>query len=231
LNRDLGTTNLEDLLIWASEVLKNLKDSKHGHFQRDLYKTFLLGIRVRDINDLALIRFDFHAVKAVYSASDSRDMGVFSILTDVPEMALRYKQIEGISDKHIYLGKMLGQIDSTFEMLSSDDLPETQILESVLHNWRYMISQTMDTLKGRSDLKLSLRTKKVIPQNTVTLLLGLENVGESLAENLVVSVMPSPSYRIVDKTKKTMMLARNRHDALEFRIKPSKRKTFKGKFH
>ncbi|MEE9151343.1 MAG: ATP-binding protein, partial [Thermoplasmata archaeon] len=151
---------------------------------------------------------------------------MFDTLEELSEMALGYKQIEGLSDKHIYLGKMLSSVDSALENIEEGNLPGAKIHKLVLLNWRGVLSHTMDGLKGKADLRILLRTKKVLPLDTLTLLLGLENTGESLAENLVVEVMSSPSYKIIDKFKKIRMLPHERKDSVEFRIKPKEKKDF-----
>jgi HEAT repeat protein len=226
---DLTKLNLEKHLSSQLDDINDVGTIKYSDCVYNLFSTLLSGIRVRDINDLAMIRFKTRSISPIYGSSEDEE-DIFEILESLPEMALRYKQIEGLSDRHIYLSKMLSSIDSKLEVLPGDLSSETYILSNVLHNFRQVVSDTMDVLKGRSDLKISLRTKKVLPQDTITLLLGLENTGESLAENINVQLMPSPSYKIVDKTKEIMMLAHEREDAVEFRIKPSKKKTFRVKF-
>ncbi|UCE72901.1 MAG: HEAT repeat domain-containing protein [Methanomassiliicoccales archaeon] len=225
-----GESNLESKLIEALEVLGRISTLKHSHEVEKVFKTFLHGIRARNINDIALVKFDSEPIKTIYASVDSQGSSNFEVLEMVPEMALRYKQIEGLSDKHIYMGKMLSSIDTGFENLPEEKYLEMDILNQVLHNWRVVLSSAMDALKGSANLKIVLRTKKVLPLDTLTLLLGIENTGESLAENLMVRLMPSPSYKIIDKTGQIGMLGHNRKDAVEFRIKPTKKRDFRVRF-
>jgi AAA+ ATPase superfamily predicted ATPase len=229
LAKDPGKLNLEIFLADSQRILKRIKSLKHRECVKSLYSAFLYGIRVRDLNDLALIRFETKSILPIYGF-ERDNIPIFEVLENLPEMALRYKQIEGLSDKHIYLGKMLATIDSTLEIVPEDHGPEMYIMSQVLHNFRHVASDTMDDLKGRANLKLTLRTKKILPQDTITLLLGLENTGESLAENIVIKIMPSSSYKIVDRTKKISMLAHERKDAVEFQIQPKRKKGFRVKF-
>lgn len=227
---DLKKMNLENFLADSQRILKHVKNLKHRDCIKNLYSAFLYGIRVRDLNDLALIRFETKTILPIYGF-EGDNIPVFEVLENIPEMALRYKQIEGLADKHIYLGKMLATIDSTLEILPDDPGPEIYIMSQVLHNFRHVASDTMEDLKGRANLKLTLRTKKILPQDTITLLLGLENTGESLAENILIKIMPSSSYKIVDKTKVISMLAHERKDAVEFQIQPKRKKGFRVKFN
>jgi HEAT repeat protein/AAA+ ATPase superfamily predicted ATPase len=229
-SEDMKGTDLENALVSASSVFEVADSLEHAYEVKDLFQTYLFGLRARDINDLALIKFHPKSLSGVYKIDDSKELRNFEVLSTVPEMALRYKQIAGLSDKHIYLGKMLGIVDSALENPQDVSYPETYILNQVLHNFRHVLTQTTDSLKGRADLKVTLRTKKILPQDTVTLLLGLENVGESMAENIKVTLAPSATYRILDKTKTMEMLAHERKDAVEFRIEPNRRKTFRVKF-
>jgi HEAT repeat protein len=227
---DLEKLNLESFLADSVRILKHVKNLKHTECIKNLYSAFLNGIRVRDLNELALIRFETNTILPVYGF-ERDNIPIFEVLENLPEMALRYKQIESLSDKHIYLGKMLVTIDSALESISDDPGPEMYIMSQVLHNFRHVASDTMEALKGRANLKLTLRTKKVLPQDTITLLLGLENTGESLAENIVIKIMPSSSYKIVDKTKVITMLAHERKDAVEFQLQPKRKKGFRIKFN
>ncbi len=227
----LNEANIENYLKRGLEVLEDIKNLKYSDDFRNVFKTFLLGIRARRLEDIALIKFDPEPLKSLHKSITGIDPEIFGVLEELPEIALRYKQIEGLSDKHLYLGKMLGLIDSTLENLQEAKYPETKIMKQVLINWRVLLSQTMEGLKGRADLRVVLRTKKLLPLETLTLLLGIENTGESLAEHLVVQLMPSPSYKIIDKTKRIEMLARERNEAVEFRIKTRKKKGFRVKFN
>lgn len=228
---ELDESNIEDSLSGASEVLKNVKTLKYSDEIRNIFKTFLLAVRAVNINDIALIKFDSKLISTYLKSLADDESSIFAVLEELPDMALRYKQIEGLSDKHIYLGKMLSSIDSALENLQEGTLPDTKILKQALLNWRVVLSQTMDGLKGKANLRIALRTKKVLPLDTLTLLLGIENTGESLAENLVVEVMSSPSYKIIDKIKKIQMLPHEREDSVEFRIKPNENRDFRVEFN
>jgi AAA+ ATPase superfamily predicted ATPase len=227
---DLKKLNLESFLADSLKILKHVENLKQRECIKNLYSAFLNGIRVRDLNDLALIRFEVSTILPIYGF-ERDNIPIFEVLENLPEMALRYKQIEGLADKHIYLGKMLATIDSTLEILPDDPSSEIYIMSQVLHKFRHVASDTMEDLKGRANLKLILRTKKLLPQDTITLLLGLENTGESLAENIVIKIMPSSSYKIVDKTKKISMLAHERKDAVEFQLQPKGKRSFRVKFN
>lgn len=231
LMKKLDESNVDSRLRSALEVLEGVKNLKHSEEVKNVYKTFLLGIRTSNINDIALLKFDSKPIIAGQDSLFEMDSKVFGVLEELSEMALRYKQIEGLSDKHIYLGKMLSSVDSALESIEEESLPDAKIHKFVLHNWRGVLSHTMDGLKGKADLRIVLRTKKVLPLDTLTLLLGLENTGESLAENLVVEVMSSSSYDIMDKTKMIRMLPHERKDSVEFRIKPKENKDFRVEFN
>lgn len=226
----LDETNIESNLGKALEVLDGVFTLKYAEDIRIIFKTFLYGIKCRNINDIALIKFQSEPVKTIYRESSQMDLWIYRVLEVIPDMALRYKQIEGLGDKHIYLGKMLGIIDSITEDLQKENYPETPILTPVLHSWRGVITLTMNSLKGRSNLKIMLRTRKVLPLDSLTLLLGIDNAGESLAENLEIEIMASPSYQIIDKTKKIDVIAHDGKDAVEFRIKPNEKRDFRVKF-
>lgn len=231
LMNELDEANVESRLNRALGVLEGIKTLKNSEDIKNVFKTLLHGVRTSNINDMALLKFDYKPLIEGQGGITDADSEMFNMLEELSEMALRYKQIEELSDKHIYLGKMLSSIDGALKNIQEENLPDAKIHKQVLLNWRGVLSHTMDGLKGKAALRIGLRTKKVLPLDTLTLLLGLENTGESLAENLVVEVMPSPSYKIVDKTKKIRMLPHQRKDSVEFRIKPKENDDFRVEFN
>jgi HEAT repeat protein len=227
----LDETNVEKNLLYALDVLDDIKGLKHSDAVKKILKVFLLGISGRNINDITLVKIDSSSLSTIYDGVPGVDPKVYSVLEEVPEMALRYKQIEGLSDKHIYLGKMLSSIDGALDNIQDEKISEEKILKQVLLSWRGTLSKTVEGLKGRANLKVLLRTKKLLPQDTLTLFLSMENKGESLAEHIIVELLPSPSYKILEKTKRIDMIANGREDAVEFRIKPGKSRSFRVKFN
>ncbi|UCG68239.1 MAG: ATP-binding protein, partial [Thermoplasmata archaeon] len=231
LMSELDESNMEISLNRALEVLQNVKILKHSWHMRHVFKTYLHWLSTGNINDIALIRIDSKSIISENTSLFESDSKIFDTMEELPEMALKYKQIEGLSDKHIYLGKMLGTIDSTLENLKEERLADSKILNQVLLNWRDVLTQTMEGLKGKADIRIILRTKKVLPLDTLTLLLSIENTGESLAENLRIELMSSEAYQIMDKTKRIRILPHEREDSVEFRIRPNKNHDFRVEFN
>jgi HEAT repeat protein/AAA+ ATPase superfamily predicted ATPase len=232
LSARLNDSNVEKCVQKALSGLENVKSVNLTADIRELFMTFRTGIKVRSMGDIALVKLDETTLDASKLKMPSTiELGLIGMLREVPEMAVRYKQIEGLSDKRIYLGKILTLIDSALERDSAGSLPEIRITEQVLTIWRGVVSQTMDGLKGSARINVILRTKKLLPLDSVTLLLGIENAGESLAENVTVELSPSSSYNIIDKKKEINMLAREGKDVAEFRIKPTKNKNFRVEFN
>ncbi|ODS41399.1 MAG: hypothetical protein A7315_06365 [Candidatus Altiarchaeales archaeon WOR_SM1_79] len=231
LKKEMDESNVEDWVARALDVVRAVKLLKFSEKTRSLYETLFLGIKAANINDIALIKFDSKPFITYDFFISEIDLNLISVLEELPEMALKYKQIEDLSDKHIFLGKMLSSIDSALENVQEEVLPDIMIIKHTLYNWRGILSQTMDGLKGKANIRIELRTKKVLPLDTLTLLLGIENTGESLAENLEVEVMTSDAYKIIDKTKKIPMLPHARKDSVEFRIKPKKNQDFRVEFN
>lgn len=232
LSARLNDSNVETCVQKALSGLEDVKNVNLIADIRELFKTFRTGIKVRSMGDIALVKLDETTLDASKLKLPSTiELGLIGMLREVPEMAVRYKQIEGLSDKRIYLGKILTLIDSALERDSASSLPETRITEQVLTIWRNVVSQTIDGLKGSARINVILRTKKLLPLDSVTLLLGIENAGESLAENVIIELSPSSSYSIIDKRREVTMLAREGKDVAEFRIKPTKNKNFRVEFN
>ncbi|UCF07896.1 MAG: HEAT repeat domain-containing protein, partial [Thermoplasmata archaeon] len=231
LKGKLNDSNADSCVTAAQRNLKDVTSLKYASEIEDNFRAFSLGLRARNINDMALIKFDYSPFKGLSDTTPPIDMDFLVPLEELPEMAVRYKQIEGLSDKQIYLGKMVAKVDSALEKQKEAMLPESMITKQILALWRGILSNTIDSLKGSANIKVLLRTRNLLPLDSVTLLLGLENTGESMAEHVRIELSPSTSYKIIDREKTIDMLARDGKAVAEFRIKPIESKDFRVKFN
>jgi AAA+ ATPase superfamily predicted ATPase len=159
-------------------------------------------------------------------------MEVFSKMGMVAESLGKYEKVEGVEDKLSYLSQGITWIEEA-SRLTREYLqpPERELFILVLDSWRNIISMSIRELRGRADLSLTLIGKEVVDnQEKVTLMLEIENQGRSIAERVLVEVVPSNDYIILTPPVEVGTISQKKNKEVNFEIKPRTTEGFRVEF-
>jgi parallel beta-helix repeat protein len=118
---------------------------------------------------------------------------VFNKLGTVAESIEKYERSDSIEEKLSYLSLGLNIVEDAFRITREKlQSPERDVFFLVLNSWRNIISLNIRELRGRADLRIKLIGKEmIIQQDTIILMLDIKNKGRSMAERLLVELVPS----------------------------------------
>ena len=159
-------------------------------------------------------------------------MEVFSKMGMVAESLGKYEKVEGVEDKISYLSQGISWVEEATR-LARENLqpPERELFILVLDSWRNIISMSIRELRGRADLSLTLIGKEVvINQEKLTLMLEIENQGRSIAERVLVEVVPSNDYIILTPPQEIGTISQKKSKEVIFEIKPRTTEGFRVEF-
>jgi len=132
------------------------------------------------------------------------------------------ERVETSEDRIVYLHEatiILQQID---EQQAQRPLTiESELISALLERSRGLVNAEIEMLRGQAQLRITLKTKQMVPQEGQTLIaLEIANNGRAAAENLVVTVEDSPAYRVESVPQVIPVLSPGRSHQVEFQMAP-----------
>ena len=157
---------------------------------------------------------------------------VFRIMGKIADTLGKYEKVEGVEDKLSYLSQGISWIEEASK-LSRDKLlpPEREYFILVLNSWRNIISMSIRELRGRAELSLTLKGKEVIAeQRSITIMLEIRNRGRSIAERVLVEVVPADEYAVISKPQHVGTIGQKKRKEVTFELKPRTTDAFRVAF-
>ena len=143
----------------------------------------------------------------------------------------KHAEVSGIGDRLSYLAAALSFIETAQSTTSNVPAPDGLALRAVAVHWRQLITQAVHALSGSADLRLELRTRQIHREETVTLVLKVNNVGQSAAENIRLVLHTDHHFTVLGEAAHHVeRLSPNRSEIIEFAIAPTEATTIRVHF-
>jgi hypothetical protein len=157
---------------------------------------------------------------------------IFEKLGLIAETLSKYEKVDGVEDKLSYLSSGLNLLEEASKLTRDRIMkPERTLFFLVLNSWRNIISLSIHELRGRADFNLKLVGKEAMAeQDTVTLMLEIENMGRSIAERVLVELVPSNDYTILSTPQEAGTVGQKRKKLVTFELKPHTTEGFRVEF-
>lgn len=134
----------------------------------------------------------------------------------------KYIQVDSSQDKLVYLADALAAAERAARDAATAEPPESQYLRTIALDWVQNIRAELNTLSGRAELRLELRTRQIRRAEEVTLALRLQNSGRAVAENIVVTLQPSENLKPTAEARITLeRLSSGSSTPIEFTVAPA----------
>jgi len=104
--------------------------------------------------------------------------------------------------------------------------PEKTLFEQVLLKIQGKILETIRKVQGRAEITLELKTREILRQARVSLLIEVKNTGRNPAEQLKIQLLPSRNFTTQANTIRLETLAAESSIILEFQIQPAEKEDF-----
>ena len=132
-------------------------------------------------------------------------------------VALRkYEAVDAATDRLSYLAQALTAVEAAQTAVSQIGLPEGPLMQRIADNWRTAVTNEINTISGRAELRLELRTRQLRRAEAVTVAFRLQNVGRAAAEDVSLALS-------IEDTVDTQTLARlpsGQGEMIEFDLTP-----------
>jgi hypothetical protein len=157
---------------------------------------------------------------------------IFGKMGMVADSLDKYEKVDGVEDKLSYLSQSINWIEDASRFTREKLLPpEREIFLLVLGSWRNIISMSIRELRGRADLSLNLIGKELLAkQDKMTIMLEIENIGRSVAESVLVELLPSDEYLVLSQPQELGTIGQRKKKEVSFEFQPRTNEPFRVEF-
>ena len=228
-------TNLADGLFLLADrpqaalpILRGAVEDAHQHdpewldLQRwlDIYQTCQILLEVPSITELALMRPQLVELLSKLEANNAWTP-LFNVLLPILTNVRDSQRVDSAEDSLSYLNEaayLLRELD--YGLPEFSDRIEKTLTAVIAQRWSGMVSAEIEDLQGRAELDLTLKTRRIVPLDSITVVLELANNGRAAAESLQIQLMPNPAYEVLSPDQTLSLIAPGRVRELSFEIRP-----------
>jgi hypothetical protein len=142
------------------------------------------------------------------------------------------ERVDLADDRLVYLNEAAGLLKQ-LEQQSQHWLPhiENTLVKAIIDRWLGLIHADIEDLRGRAQLVMTLKTKRLVSQEQTVVALELLNVGRAPAEHIAVGLEASPTYHIHSPPQVIPFLPPAGKRQVQFTIRPTVREQFRVAFN
>ncbi|MFO7540912.1 MAG: AAA family ATPase, partial [Chloroflexota bacterium] len=172
------------------------------------------------ITELSLLRPELvHLLEAVGDrdlASPALDE-LLPVLTSLRDS----ERVELFEDRLVYLNEARTRLQRLQERASVwQPNIERTLVAAVARRWSGLVSVEIEEIRGRAEVMVRLKTKRLVPNGRTDVSLELYNNGRAPAENLLVALDDNPAYKIHSAPQTIPILPSGRSRQINFAIEP-----------
>lgn len=146
------------------------------------------------VTELSLLQPELEQLMALFRQADYWSP-TWDLLPPILNNLRDSKRVDLAEDSLVYLNEaaiFLNEFwENVAEMPFSIDQP---LVEAIVTRWAGLVGAEIEALRGRADLAVTLKTKRIAPSEQTDVVLEIENNGRAPAENLIVALAENPAY-------------------------------------
>lgn len=131
------------------------------------------------------------------------------------------ERVELVEDRLVYLNEAASLL-----LLAEDHLPEFSdriektLVNAIIFRWSGMISARIEELRGRAELIITLKTKRLVPNGRTDVAVEIQNKGRAAAEQVMAVLDEKPAYLVHSPPQIISLLPPGRMRLVNFTIEP-----------
>lgn len=189
-------------------------------YWRDVFHVTYALVEAPTLNELALLRPQLkqlvRSFEGVGSWSPAFD-ALLPILTDIRDS----QRVDHPDDKLVYLNEAAHDLQMLhFNLPEFQHRLEKTATAVIATRWSNLVTAEIQELQGRAELVLTLKTRRLVPAETLQLVVSVRNNGRSSAEKVTVQLTLDPAYRAITEAINIELLPSGREKELVFDVQP-----------
>lgn len=208
-------------------ILRALDDSSNQglpwqelELWRMIYRTSQALLEAPTITELSLLRPQL--VQVLNHLEEMQEWspvldGLLPVLTNLRDS----ERVEMADDRLVYLNQAAARLEQLQEQLP-EFIPsiERTLVKVIARRWAGLVSAATEELRGRAELEVLLKTRRIAPNDRTDVALEIRNIGRAAAENITAILEDNPAYRVHSKPQTIPFLPPGRTVQIKFVVEP-----------
>lgn len=195
--------------------------------RRLIYKTAQALLEAPSITELSLLRPQLVHLQAVAEENDEWSP-IFDSLLPILSNMRDSERVESINDRLVYLNQAATRLRLVQDQLQ-DYSPsvERTLVKAIARRWTGLITAEIEEQRGRAELEVILKTKRLAPSEQIFVEMDLRNTGRAAAENIIAVLENNPAYKVCSDPQVIPFLPPGRSRQVRFLIQPAAEERFR----
>jgi outer membrane protein assembly factor BamB len=195
--------------------------------RRTLYKTCQALLEAPSITELALLRPQFVHLLAVLEEKKEWSPILEALLPVLTNMR-DSERVDSIDDRLVYLNQAAFRLRQVQDHLTEfAPSVEQTLAKAIARRWSGLLTAEIEEQRGRAELEVSLKTKRLAPNGQTHVAMEIRNTGRAAAENIVAMLDENPAYRVRTEPQIIPFLPSGRSRQVRFLIEPQAEERFR----
>jgi len=217
---DTALSRLEKLI----DILEQHQELRYGKYYFHMFKLLHQMRNCKNVREIIAPNIR-RELKKFLSKSEFRNkinMDFFDDLKNLIDLIEQFYYYNNPEDKHNQKKKILEKITKMRDIAEHKLInPESYLItEEVLLKWEHLIEKEFEQFVGTPELRVELKTKKLLASEYVHLIFDIINIRDLPMVNLVARLLPSEQYSISEQKKREthVRIRLTKSDDLNLRI-------------
>jgi hypothetical protein len=195
--------------------------------RRLIYKTCQSLLEAASITELTLLRPQFVHLLAVLEEKKEWSPILESLLPVLTNMR-DSERVDSIEDRLVYLNQAAVRLRQVNDHLTEfTPSVERTLARAIARRWSGLLTAEIEEQRGRAELEVSLKTKRLAPNGQTHVAMEIRNTGRAPAENIVARLDDNPAYRVHTEPQVIPFLPSGRSRQVRFLIEPQAEARFR----
>ncbi len=184
------------------------------------HKVGQLLLEAPSVTELTLLRPQLVQLLSELDESDNWSP-VLDALLPVMTNLRDSERVDTIDDRLVYLNEaafLLAQLETNLTEFSAKI--DKTLVAAISERWSALVSAEIEDLRGRAELEITLKTRRLVPSEETSVVLEIRNSGRASAENLFAQLDEDPAYINKSEPQIVRLLPPGRTRQISFTISP-----------
>lgn len=197
------------------------------YHRRLILKTCQALLEAPSITELGLLRPQLVHVLTVLEERKEWSP-ILELLLPVLTNMRDSERVDAVDDRLVYLNQAAVRLRQVQDQLN-DHSPsmERTLVRAITRRWAGLLTAEIEEHRGRAELEVSLKTKRLAPNGSTHVAMEIRNTGRAAAENIVAVLDENPAYLVRTEPQVIPFLPSGRARQVRFVIEPQAEERFR----
>lgn len=185
-----------------------------------IFKTSLVLLEAPSITELSLQRPQLVQLLTMLEQEKEWSPALDSLLPIITNIR-DSQRVEQAEDSLVYLNEaayLLNELEHNLNEFS--DRIEKTLSGVIGRRWSGLVTAEIQEVRGRAELTLTLKTRRLVPSETIEVVLEVHNSGRAAAETVMIQLADDPAYQVMHSPRVLTILPPGRSKEIAFAIRP-----------